>query len=1599
MQTQNGTFAHLNHSLRRWLALAAFVAVVPGLFGASIPNPSFEANSFGAFPGYVNQGGNGTINDWTASGGAGLNPAGGSPFADNGTIPNGGQIAFIQNGAAASLSTTISGLTAGTAYKVNFRVNARSGNTPNLKVDIDAVNIINTAVTSVGGANPYKYFAFDFTASAASQILTLRNDAGGDNTVVIDDFSIETRNSGWSYSAWNDDATSGVDGSKSYTHAYSFGAAVNTVINGITFTGVDGGNPSSAAFSTAGLPNVFPGDANNVTGGSRQLANDFLYNGFPASITINGLIPGTLYVATIYSVGWENGTRAATFSVGNDRLTVNQDHFGDNNGIRVSYRYVATATSITLTYTPLEGNSIHTYGFSNYEFGPPQIANPSFEANTFANFPGYVSGNGPITGWNALGGHGVNPGTFGGPFTDNGAIPNGTKAAFLQQDGALSQLISGFVPGASYRITYAENARTGGTSPFNEVKIGGVTIVAPHAVNPVGGANPYHQVTSDAFTATSTELLLEFIKINPQGGDTTLLIDHVGIVLPNTPVTIALQPQSQSAGVGDNVTFSVVAGGSAPISYQWRKGMSDLMGQNGPTLTLNSVTLGDAGNYSVHVSNLFGMADSAVASLVVRSVVAGLFNTGVDDFGVALADGSEDPHYKLVVNPDGASSIALVEDSTVFPIVAGPWLANNAGSKWIGPRLNTDAAAIGDYTYRLNVDLTGFDPSTVTISGDWTTDNAGPDILVNGVSSGQSNPGNFGALAAFTLNSGFLAGINAIEFKVNNAGPVVGYTGLRVNRIRGLADALPAGTAPFIVTQPQDVLAGINDTVTLSVRANGSAPLNYQWFFGPDPLPGENGPTFSVLIEFPDQAGDYSVEVSNGFDSVHSAAARVEVTVAPLISTDPQNRFVAAGDSVTFTVVARGIEPFTYQWCRGANPILGATDATLTLNGVTDADAGQYSVKVSNEFGTTPSGAATLTVGLPIPGVFNTGVDDFGDALADIMVDSHYRLVVNADGPSPDAIVQDSTAFPIATGPWVANNAGSKWVGPRFNTAGAAGLAQGNGTYTYRLTFDLTGLDPATARISGVWATDNFGIDILVNGQSTGQANGAQFVAFTPFTVTNGFVSGLNTIDFTVQNVDAVAGYTGLRVDQIRGIAAKALTVGITGITGATNGNELEACAPATIHAEVSPASASAPVVRVEFFANGVIPIGSDDSAPYETTVVAAPPGVYTLTAVATDTRGIRATSVPVLVSVVDRAPQITCPSDVSVECTGGLTPVTFTVTATDLCDGLVPVTCTPPSGTDFRIGTSNVVCRATDSSGNVSTCNFVVTVVDTTAPQVVCPSDISVDTTDTAGQIATFPASASDPCGIASFGCQPPSGSLFPLGTTTVTCRATDGAGNPGACSFTVVVTLRNRAPLCQIEIGPLLKLTPDVTECVLHSCNNEDADVILDGSLATDPDGDTLTHVWLLDGVPFATGALATNVLEVGTHTITLVVSDGRLDSTCIKTVTVMDSCEAVEEVVLLVEQSTVTRKNKKPLLEALKNACKEYNKDKCKDGNKKLESFQDKVRQNLRKGDIDATTANRLINAAQAILDGCPDCTKKRPKHKTPTKAPTKRPTRNQ
>lgn len=85
------------------------------------------------------------------------------------------------------------------------------------------------------------------------------------------------------------------------------------------------------------------------------------------------------------------------------------------------------------------------------------------------------------------------------------------------------------------------------------------------------------------------------------------------------------------------------------------------------------------------------------------------------------------------------------------------------------------------------------------------------------------------------------------------------------------------------------------------------------------------------------------------------------------------------------------------------------------------------------------------------------------------------------------------------------------------------------GNYTYRTTFSLAPTDLSTTMITGQWAADDAGIDVLINGQTTGITTGTnRYMAFTPFTINSGFVAGVNTVDFRISNQ---IGFTGLRVE------------------------------------------------------------------------------------------------------------------------------------------------------------------------------------------------------------------------------------------------------------------------------------------------------------------------------------------------------------------------------------------------------------------------------------------------------------------------------------
>ncbi len=150
-------------------------------------------------------------------------------------------------------------------------------------------------------------------------------------------------------------------------------------------------------------------------------------------------------------------------------------------------------------------------------------------------------------------------------------------------------------------------------------------------------------------------------------------------------------------------------------------------------------------------------------------------------------------------------------------------------------------------------------------------------------------------------------------------------------------------------------------------------------------------------------------------------------------------------------------------------------------------------------------------------------------------------------------------------------------------------------------------------------------------------------------------------------------------------------------------------------------------------------------------------------------------------------------PGDRQVEATGPQGAVVQYVppTATDNVDPAVVVSCAPASGSVFPVGNNAVQCSGVDAAGNQATAAFTVSVIDTTAPVLTVPADVTAAATSAAGRAITFAASARDAVsGPVAVSCVPGSGSTFKVGSTTVVCTAKDAAGNGAMGAFSVTVT-----------------------------------------------------------------------------------------------------------------------------------------------------------------------------------------------------------------
>lgn len=266
--------------------------------------------------------------------------------------------------------------------------------------------------------------------------------------------------------------------------------------------------------------------------------------------------------------------------------------------------------------------------------------------------------------------------------------------------------------------------------------------------------------------------------------------------------------------------------------------------------------------------------------------------------------------------------------------------------------------------------------------------------------------------------------------------------------------------------------------------------------------------------------------------------------------------------------------------------------------------------------------------------------------------------------------------------------------------------------------------------------------------------------------------------------------------------------------------------------------------------------------------------GNNTVTLTVTDANG-NSSSCNATVTVNDNSPpSISCPSNISVNNTGGQCSrsVSYTTpTASDNCSATVTRTAGPASGSSFPVGTTTVTHQATDPSGNNVSCSFTVTVVDAQNPSISCPSNVTVNTNSgcTAGGVSLGTPTVSDNCSGVTYSNN--ASGTYALGGNTVTWTATDAAGNTASCNQTVTV-VDNQNPT--ISCPATVTVNTNSGSCVASGVN-----------LGTPTTSDNCSVSSTSNNAPAN--------IPLGSNTVTWTVTDGSGNTaTCTQTVTVNDN-----------------------------------------------------------------------------------------------------------
>jgi hypothetical protein len=493
-----------------------------------LQNFSFENNGIEiTYPGYIV---NNPVDAWTFStASAGRNTSDG-PFFGTGKTPDGHNVCFIQ--AAGSVSQTVSGFEAGVNYKLSLYANAgtwagKSNAVMEIKLNGAAV-IGPTNVIAVTGSEDFHIFSATVSPGTGNFVLEISHtNTGSDFAILIDKVQITKIV----------DSTAGLVKNNGFeadgSNIIPPGFVSNNLLTGWTYSSNDkiGRNTSEGPF----LDNGTVPEEKNIC---------FIKGQNSISQTISNLEKNGLYRISIRANAALSGSGAEQLEVKLGGISVissvSVSPVGGNNFFHdFAQNFTAASTNLTLEISQANANVNSILLIDDIRVAKvnnPYIANHSFEANGTTGFtwPGYDA---VMDNWTKsavpIGRNTMEI----APFLDNGSVPDGRNACFIQNPGYISQTISGFKGDMAYAIALKANSRegTGGKAGL-EIKLDGTTILGPVEVSSVGGYNQFHTFSNSFSSPGIGSFVLQIHQTYDEGGGVnSLTIDDIKITASPIP--------------------------------------------------------------------------------------------------------------------------------------------------------------------------------------------------------------------------------------------------------------------------------------------------------------------------------------------------------------------------------------------------------------------------------------------------------------------------------------------------------------------------------------------------------------------------------------------------------------------------------------------------------------------------------------------------------------------------------------------------------------------------------------------------------------------------------------------------------------------------------------------------------------------------------------------------------------------------------------------------------------------------------------------------------------------------------------------------------